>query len=254
MKYSKEDLNRLVLELADTLGMFPTKKDIDKSDAMPSYNTCLRYGLKIVELSVQYKEEVFKVEGKRCIHCSTLIPYDKMRNRFCNHTCAALHNNSLRTIVEPTPKTIRGREFAARAASKEMICQGYCESCNGSLGDHRLKISRFCSYACHRDAKKDAGMAAWVAGERPSTTNKTLRGFLTKLVGYKCSICGIAEWNGKPITLEVEHISGDSGDNSKENVCLICPNCHSQTDTFKGRNKGNGRHVRRQRYAEGKSY
>lgn len=60
--------------------------------------------------------------------------------------------------------------------------------------------------------------------------------------------------NGKDIVLELEHKDGNSQNNSKENVCLICPNCHSQTPTYKGKNKGNGRHSRRKRYAEGKSY
>lgn len=69
-----------------------------------------------------------------------------------------------------------------------------------------------------------------------------------------CWECGITDWNGKPIVLELEHINGNSNDNSEENVSLLCPNCHSQTDTYKGKNRGNGRHDRRQRYAEGKSY
>ena len=54
--------------------------------------------------------------------------------------------------------------------------------------------------------------------------------------------------------LELEHKNGNSNDNSLENVCLVCPNCHSQTPTYKGRNKGNGRYMRRERYRDGKSY
>ena len=40
----------------------------------------------------------------------------------------------------------------------------------------------------------------------------------------------------------------------EENLCLLCPNCHSQTLTYKGKNRGNGRYARRKRYKEGKSY
>ena len=58
----------------------------------------------------------------------------------------------------------------------------------------------------------------------------------------------------KKIVFELEHKDGNSENNQPENLCLICPNCHSQTDTYKNRNKGNGRFKRRQRYAEGKSY
>ena len=54
--------------------------------------------------------------------------------------------------------------------------------------------------------------------------------------------------------MELEHNDGNSQNNSLDNLSLICPNCHSQTPTYKGANKGNGRHYRRVRYAEGKSY
>ena len=53
---------------------------------------------------------------------------------------------------------------------------------------------------------------------------------------YKCEECGIDEWNGKRIGLELDHISGVRSDNSLENLRLLCPNCHSQTHTFRGRN------------------
>ncbi len=52
------------------------------------------------------------------------------------------------------------------------------------------------------------------------------------LLGDKCSVCGIKEWNGKPIVLQLDHINGDNRDNRLENLRLLCPNCHSQTETF----------------------
>jgi len=56
---------------------------------------------------------------------------------------------------------------------------------------------------------------------------------------YECEICGINEWNGKKITLELNHIDGDNSNHKLINLELICPNCHSQTDTYrsKGKNK-----------------
>ena len=61
-------------------------------------------------------------------------------------------------------------------------------------------------------------------------------------------------WNKKPIPLEVEHNDGNSDNNLMKNLSLICPNCHAQTPTYKGKNKGHGRYSRRLRYQEGKSY
>lgn len=49
---------------------------------------------------------------------------------------------------------------------------------------------------------------------------------------YECSECFISEYNGKDITLHVDHIDGNYNDNRKENVRFLCPNCHSQTETF----------------------
>lgn len=53
---------------------------------------------------------------------------------------------------------------------------------------------------------------------------------------WKCEICGIEEWNGKIAPLELDHINGINTDNRIENLRIICPNCHAQTDTNSGKN------------------
>jgi Zn finger protein HypA/HybF involved in hydrogenase expression len=56
---------------------------------------------------------------------------------------------------------------------------------------------------------------------------------------YKCECCGITEWNGKPLSLQLHHINGIHNDNRLSNLQLLCPNCHSQTENFAGtRGKG----------------
>lgn len=52
----------------------------------------------------------------------------------------------------------------------------------------------------------------------------------------KCECCGITEWQGRPISLQIHHINGIHNDNRLENIQILCPNCHSQTDTYSGRN------------------
>ncbi len=71
-----------------------------------------------------------------------------------------------------------------------------------------------------------------------------LKTLLTETQGYKCACCGISEWQGKEIVLQVDHINGDATNDMPNNLRLLCPNCHTQTDTFAGKNKGNGRWTR----------
>ena len=64
------------------------------------------------------------------------------------------------------------------------------------------------------------------------------------LLEYKCSCCGLSEWRGEPISLHLHHINGNHFDNTLNNLTLLCPNCHSQTDSFAGKkNKGKSNHV-----------
>ncbi len=78
-----------------------------------------------------------------------------------------------------------------------------------------------------------------------STTNLKKIILRDKLKEYKCENpeCGISEWHGKPISLQMHHINGDHHDNRLENLQFLCPNCHSQTDTYAGRNTGKGEGV-----------
>lgn len=57
-----------------------------------------------------------------------------------------------------------------------------------------------------------------------------------KLLEYKCSECGIFEWNSKAITLHLDHIDGIKDNNKLSNLRFLCPNCHSQTSTYCGKN------------------
>jgi hypothetical protein len=64
--------------------------------------------------------------------------------------------------------------------------------------------------------------------------NRMLReGILTNI----CSECGISEWNGKSISLELDHVDGVRTNHKLENLRLLCPNCHSQTDTYRSKNR-----------------
>lgn len=62
---------------------------------------------------------------------------------------------------------------------------------------------------------------------------------------YKCNECGLTEWCNKPISLHLDHINGDNLDHRIENLRLLCPNCHSQTETYCSKNKKSSKNTLR---------
>ena len=74
-------------------------------------------------------------------------------------------------------------------------------------------------------------------GKHPNYKSSSLLKRLVKegLKEYKCEICGIKEWNNKEISLILHHIDGNHSNNHLENLQILCPNCHSQTDNYAGK-------------------
>ena len=56
------------------------------------------------------------------------------------------------------------------------------------------------------------------------------------LLENRCQSCGLVEWRGEPIMMHLDHINGVRDDHRLENLRMLCPNCHSQTETYGGRN------------------
>lgn len=75
-------------------------------------------------------------------------------------------------------------------------------------------------------------------GKHPSYQTYKLKNRLIKsgIKKNECEECGIKDWNGKPLMIELDHIDGDSNNHKLENLKMLCPNCHSQTDTFRSKN------------------
>lgn len=77
----------------------------------------------------------------------------------------------------------------------------------------------------------------YLANSQDIQTNKIRQKLLKEgYKEYKCEKCGLSEWLGQPIVLEVHHRDGDRTNNTIENFQLLCPNCHAQTDSYRGKN------------------
>jgi len=75
-----------------------------------------------------------------------------------------------------------------------------------------------------------------VAGRRRSRGHIKRRLLREGLKEGRCERCGISEWQGEPLSLQLHHVNGDGSDNRVANLQLLCANCHSQADTYGGRN------------------
>jgi 5-methylcytosine-specific restriction endonuclease McrA len=73
--------------------------------------------------------------------------------------------------------------------------------------------------------------------DREQTSRRHLKQRILRLglLEPKCAICNITDWLGQPLVLELDHINGKNKDNRIENLRLLCPNCHSQTNTYCGK-------------------
>ena len=131
-----------------------------------------------------------------------------------------------------------------------------CLACGSPLSKRSQKL--YCGNACQALARRDASTKRWLeTGEAYVGARREhyIRQYLADAQSGCCAICGAAgTWQGLPLVLVLDHIDGNPTNNRRENLRPICPNCDSQLPTYKSRNRGKGRHYRRERYANGQSY
>ncbi len=159
---------------------------------------------------------------KLCRECSGVIPYQGNLDRkiFCGHSCSATYFNR---------KRIRERKL------KYLPVTNNCIDCGASV----TKVSKRCM-SCQ-------GLRRRATLETVKCPNGR-RKLLISERGHKCESCKNETWLGKVIPLEVDHINGDHENHSRDNIRLLCPNCHALTPTYKNKNKGKGRANRKKYY------
>ena len=156
----------------------------------------------------------FIAADKHCPTCSCKLAYEQRNYRFCSTSCAATKYN-----------------FPRRAKRNP------CAKCGKLLTSKGAKHCRSCAPIVR--------MEKAARGTHEVARDGTRRAMLLRSRSRVCEICGLNEWMGKPIQIEMDHVDGDHANNADSNLRLICPNCHAQTPTYKGNNYGRGRTKRR---------
>lgn len=109
--------------------------------------------------------------------------------------------------------------------------------------------NKYCNNKCQKEYEYKKYIVEWKQGivngrKGKLQTSAHIKRYILAKQEYKCSRCGIESWFGDALTLELDHINGDSENNKEENLRCLCPNCHSQTPTYKSKNIGKGRKSR----------
>jgi len=188
-----------------------------------------------------YYSENLKRKIIECLNCGNSISNIDfingkrvVRTKFCNNSCSASFSNKFR---------IRNKK---KEKPKCVNCEGECKT----------NFTKYCSVICHSDYRNKKLIERINNNDTDGLSDVVLKRIMILMYGEKCMKCGWNEINEttKKVPIELNHKDGNSKNNNSHNVELICPNCHSLTPNYKALNKGNGRHSRRQRARDGKSY
>lgn len=185
-----------------------------------------------------------------CKNCKSTVSYIKRKSTFCSKSCSATFNNNTRSLK---PYKLNNNISVKRNIATPVLISSSCLFCGTNKKGMLSREAKYCSLICHTSHKKQKRNEIIENGS--FVNSGVMKRYLIEKHGSICmdpKCC----WNFslRPIGIELEHIDGNSENNTLENCILLCPNCHSQTATYKAKNKGNGRFSRQQRYAKGKSY
>lgn len=175
-----------------------------------------------------------------CQHCGTVFTEDyrkdpKIRRktppRFCCRKCSNSKRHSSKT-KEKIRQTIKSQ---------------WVKKPNGNWHEVHQKFIKAGIEAARKRGKilHEQAIQKILSADPKTLSPERLKKRLLHECNFTCQKCGNSEWLGQPIALEIEHKDGNHQNNEYSNLTLLCPNCHAQTETYRGRNKGMNKETRK---------
>lgn len=142
------------------------------------------------------------------------------KGRFCSRTCANSRTFSPESRLK---KSIQNKKYYINLTEEEkQQKKEYYKKCLKNHGEN---------------PNKRAARLFLLQSDTINLKRQSIRRKVILEQNNKCFICEIFEWQNKPISLQLDHIDGNKFNNERQNLRALCPNCHSQTETFAGKNR-----------------
>lgn len=145
-------------------------------------------------------------------------------------------------IKLPQRRKINQSEYFNKGTGRTSICL----NCNKEFKAYNGLSGKYCCSQCEKEYKHLQKYKLILEGDqsimRANYSPKAFRQDIIKEQGGVCAICGMKpEWNNKELIFIIDHMDGKASNNRRDNLRCICPNCDSQLDTYKSKNKNSDR-------------
>lgn len=201
----------------------------------------VKRGIDYNQIKKEYQQnlvDTYYKNPKLCKQCGKPISYEDRRKDFCDRSCSAKYNNYKRAkqhCLDPNEKY-------------------FCLNCGKELAYSHSSRMKFCDVNCQQEYRYKQYIDRWKKGEETGTVGKYdvsnyIRRYLFDKYNSSCQLCGWNKVNPKSgkVPLQIHHIDGNCLNNKEENLQLLCPNCHSLTETYGSLNQESSRVYRKQK-------